>query len=79
MMERLWRSTSIPRVHSKAPSRRASTIAALARIISERKVGKGLRATLLTQARRLKRLAAKRLDEFEGTPDDGDEDIESKD
>ena len=45
-------------------ARRASTIANLARVISERNVSKGLRRTLLTQARRLERLAAERLAEF---------------
>jgi hypothetical protein len=40
-------------------ARRASTIAALARVISERKVSKGLRRTLLTQAKRLERLVRK--------------------
>jgi len=51
--------------HRKHPdiriARRASTIASLARVISERKVSKGLRHTLLTQARRLERLAEERL------------------
>jgi hypothetical protein len=51
--------------HRKHPdiriARRANTIASLARVISERKVSKGLRQTLLTQARRLERLAAERL------------------
>ena len=47
-------------------ARRASTIANLARVISERNVSKGLRRTLLTQARRLERLAAERLAEFTG-------------
>src|SRR5439155_22341705 len=42
-------------------ARRASTIANLARVISERNVSKGLRRTLLTQARRLERLANERL------------------
>ena len=60
-------------------ARRASTIAALARVISERKVTKWLRTTLLTQARRLERLAAQRLADFAGTAEDGDEEIESKD
>jgi hypothetical protein len=46
-------------------ARRASTIAALARVISERDVSAGLRRTLLTQARRLKRLSALRFKEFE--------------
>jgi len=45
-------------------ARRASTIANLARVISERNVSKGLRRTLLTQARRLERLAAQRLADF---------------
>ena len=44
-------------------ARRASTIAALARAISEREVSKGLRRTLLTQAKRLEHLARARLDE----------------
>lgn len=60
-------------------ARRASTIAALARVISERKVTKHLRTTLLTQARRLEHLAKERLAEFEGTADDDEEDLESKD
>lgn len=51
--------------HRKHPdiriARRANTIASLARVISERKVSKGLRRTLLTQARRLERLASERL------------------
>jgi hypothetical protein len=54
--------------HRKHPdirmARRASTIASLARVISERKVSKGLRQTLLTQARRLERLASQRLKDF---------------
>jgi hypothetical protein len=45
-------------------ARRASTIANLARVISEREVSDGLRLTLLTQARRLERLAAMRLGEL---------------
>jgi len=44
-------------------ARRASTIAALARVISEREVRKGLRRTLLTQAKRLEHLAEQRLGE----------------
>jgi hypothetical protein len=47
-------------------ARRANTIANLARVISERKVSKGLRRTLLTQARRLEKLAAERLKDFAG-------------
>jgi hypothetical protein len=54
--------------HRKHPdiriARRANTIASLARVISERKVSKGLRQTLLTQARRLERLAEERLKDF---------------
>src|SRR4051812_19201328 len=45
-------------------ARRANTIASLARVISERKVSSGLRQTLLTQARRLEKLAAERLREL---------------
>lgn len=47
-------------------ARRARTIAELARVISEREVSTGLRRTLLTQAHRLERLAARRLDELGG-------------
>lgn len=55
-------------------ARRANTIASLARVISERKVSKGLRKTLLTQARRLEKLAAERLKDFAGKYDEeGDE------
>lgn len=54
--------------HRKHPdiriARRANTIASLARVISERKVSKGLRQTLLTQARRLESLAENRLKDF---------------
>jgi hypothetical protein len=60
-------------------ARRASTIAALARVISERKVGKRLRTILLTQARRLDRLASERLADFAGVPEEDDEELESKD
>jgi hypothetical protein len=48
-------------------ARRASTIANLARVISERDVSNGLRKTLVTQAQRLERLARSRLDEISGT------------
>jgi hypothetical protein len=47
-------------------ARRASTIANLARVISEREVSPGLRRTLLTQARRLERLASQRFEHFKG-------------
>lgn len=46
-------------------ARRATTIANLARVISERDVSAGLRRTLLTQARRLERLASQRAQELE--------------
>ena len=46
-------------------ARRARTIANLARVISERKVRKGIRHTLWAQARRLEHLAKTRLEEFE--------------
>jgi len=57
-------------------ARRASTIAALARAISEREVGKGLRRTLLTQARRLEHLARARLDEADAVIPDQQSDEE---
>ena len=60
-------------------ARRASTIAALARVISERKVTKWLRTTLFTQARRLERLAAERLADFAAVADEAEDEIESKD
>jgi hypothetical protein len=58
--------------HRKYPdvriARRATTIAALARVISERELKKkGLRRTLMTQARRLERLATNRYNEIGGT------------
>ena len=49
-------------------ARRASTIAALAKVISERSVQPGLRRTLLTQARRLERLARNRFGDFAKDP-----------
>lgn len=45
-------------------ARRAATIAALARVISEREVSEGLRRTLLTQAQRLELLSRERLREL---------------
>lgn len=47
-------------------ARRASTIARLAQVISERDVSSGLRRTLVTQARRLEALAHERFTEFGG-------------
>jgi len=59
--------------HRKHPdvriARRATTIANLARVISESDVSNGLRRTLLTQARRLERLAAQRVQELGITAD----------
>lgn len=56
--------------HRKHPdiriARRATTIAALARVISEREVSTGLRRTLVTQAKRLENLASKRFAELGG-------------
>ncbi|HEU5012318.1 MAG TPA: GIY-YIG nuclease family protein [Roseiflexaceae bacterium] len=48
-------------------ARRASTIARLAQVISERDVSLGLRRTLVTQARRLETLAHERFTEFTGS------------
>ena len=45
-------------------ARRARTIANLARVISERKVGTGIRRTLWAQAQRLEWLARRRLEEI---------------
>lgn len=45
-------------------ARRANTIARLAQVISERDVSAGLRRTLLTQAKRLEKLAAERFEPF---------------
>jgi hypothetical protein len=54
--------------HRKHPdvriARRARTIAELARVISEREPSPGLRRTLVTQARRLEKLAKERFDDF---------------
>lgn len=49
-------------------ARRATTIANLARVISERDVSAGLRRTLLTQARRLETLASQRVEELSINP-----------
>lgn len=54
-------------------ARRARTIAELARVIGERDVSTGLRRTLLTQARRLERLAALRFEEMGGASEAPDE------
>lgn len=55
-------------------ARRAATIASLARRISERSVKRGLRTTLLTQAKRLERLAEARLKDFPEGAEDEDQD-----
>lgn len=49
-------------------ARRATTIANLARVISEREVSIGLRRTLKTQARRLEKLASDRYAELAKSP-----------
>ncbi|MES2103343.1 MAG: GIY-YIG nuclease family protein [Pseudomonadota bacterium] len=54
-------------------ARRAETLSLLAKVISERQVQKGLRGTLLTQAKRLAWLAERRLSDFAGESDDADE------
>ena len=53
-------------------ARRAMTLAKLAQVISERKVQRGLRKTLLVQAKRLQALAQKRLDHAVDNPDQDD-------
>lgn len=55
-------------------ARRAATIASLARLISERQIGKGLRSTLTVQAKRLEALTSRRFEDFATAPDDVDED-----
>lgn len=69
-----WRGKIIPndlfdlRKHPDVRiARRAQIIAALAKVISERQVSKGLRRTLVTQARRLETLARERLEEVGGS------------
>ena len=54
-------------------ARRAETLSLLAKVISERQVQKGLRRTLLTQAKRLAWLAERRLADFAGEPEDAAE------
>ena len=54
-------------------ARRARTIADLARVISERQIGIGIRRTLWVQSRRLEHLARTRLEELGGIHDDTDE------
>ncbi len=69
--------------HRKHPdvriARRASTIASLARVISERKVSRGLRQTLLTQAKRLENLAAERLKDFPDNTEEANDDSGERD
>lgn len=66
--------------HRKHPdiriARRAATIASLARRISERSVKRGLRTTLLTQAKRLERLAEARLNDFPEGAEDEDQKVD---
>lgn len=54
-------------------ARRAQTLSLLAKVISERQVQSGLRATLLTQAKRLEWLAQTRLNEVATQPSEPDE------
>lgn len=54
-------------------ARRAETLSLLAKVISERQVKKGLRGTLLTQAKRLAWLTERRLADFAGIPDDAED------
>ena len=49
-------------------ARRARTIADLARVISERQIGIGIRRTLWVQSRRLEHLARTRLEDMGGNP-----------
>lgn len=53
-------------------ARRANTIAKLAEVISQRAVKRGLRNTLLTQARRLEHLSNERLRQLGGPPQPGE-------
>jgi len=59
-------------------ARRAATLARLAQVISERKVGIGLRRTLVTQAKRLQWLAEQRLAGLEVTAAHAEEDAEEE-
>ena len=54
-------------------ARRAATIASLARLISERQIGKGLRSTLSVQAKRLEALTSRRFEDFATAPDEVDD------
>jgi len=79
-LPQVWSGRIIPAdiyPHRKHPdiriARRARTIAELARVISERKVSKGLRDTLLTQAKRLEKLAEDRVKELSSIPDSDDD------
>lgn len=60
-------------------ARRAATLARLAKVIAERKVQKGLRVTLLTQARRLADLAERRVGGAPLNPDADTSDDEEVD
>ncbi len=60
-------------------ARRAETLSLLTKVISERQVQKGLRRTLLTQARRLVWLTERRLAEFADLPDEAVEPEKSLD
>jgi hypothetical protein len=62
-------------------ARRATTIAALARVISERQVSAGLRITLEIQAKRLQHLVSERLKDFgpDEVLEEGDEEETGED
>jgi hypothetical protein len=57
-------------------ARRAQTVASLARLIAERVVKKGIRTTLLVQAKRLEALASARLADFADEQDETSDDEE---
>jgi len=54
-------------------ARRAATLSRLAQVISERQVSKGLRRTLVTQAKRLQWLAERRFKSVAGSIDEAEE------
>jgi hypothetical protein len=54
-------------------ARRAATLSRLAQVISERQVSKGLRRTLVTQAKRLQWLAERRFKSIAGSIDEAEE------
>jgi GIY-YIG catalytic domain len=63
--DELWEARKHPDVRL---ARRTQTVASLARLISERKVGRGLRQTLHVQTQRINWLAEQRLQDFLDEP-----------